>query len=149
MSTQPRMPDESSAILARGPVAVEDFENRELDVRTSETTEAAARLIEDGNPSGALMFLNSALSEYENAELWNDWACAASACGDQGLAENGFRRALMCEASHRQAAVNLTALLLVQRRLEEAVPFLQTLQGRLTEAEKQILRDLTNHDHQG
>ena len=107
------------------------------------------RIEQDAGSSGkackaaeALKILTSALRNKETSELWNDWASMAFACGDSDLAESGYRRALQLEPSHRQASVNLTALLLGQGRLDESVPLLQTLVGRLTEDEARVLQRL-------
>jgi hypothetical protein len=98
--------------------------------------------IATGKPAKALKILTAALRETENSELWNDWACAAFACGDSALAESGYRCALQLDPSHRQAAVNLAALLLGQVRLDESILVLETVAGRLTVEEERVLRQL-------
>jgi GT2 family glycosyltransferase/glycosyltransferase involved in cell wall biosynthesis len=101
-----------------------------------------AELMEAGKPAEALKILISALRESESGGLWNDWGSVAFAGGDPALAEEGFRRALQLDPSHRQATINLTALLLGQGRLEETIPLFQSLAGRLTEEEGRALRQL-------
>lgn len=83
--------------------------------------------------------------EGESCDLWNRWACANFFRGDRSLAESGFRRALELDPSHREAAVNLAFLLLTQQRLDESVPVLQVLAGRLTEQEKLLFRKVVSH----
>jgi Flp pilus assembly protein TadD len=102
----------------------------------------AENLIKAGKAAEGLQILSSVLRRGESAELWNDWACAAFACGDSQLAESGFRRALELDSKYRQAAINLVALLLGQGRFDESVPILHPIAASLTVEEKQILRQL-------
>jgi GT2 family glycosyltransferase len=105
--------------------------------------EQAARPMEPARPADTLKTLTSALREQESSELWNDWARAALACGDPGLAESGYRRALELEPSHRQAAINLAALLLAQGRRDDVIPILCSSTGRqLTADEARALQHL-------
>jgi SAM-dependent methyltransferase len=107
--------------------------------------EQARDSMKAGRPADALVILTSALGECESSRLCNDWARLAFSCGDSSLAEFGYRRALRLETSHREAAVSLTTLLLGQGRLDESIPVLQSLAGRLTEVEKRFLRELATH----
>ena len=104
--------------------------------------EGARKLVEAGKPAEALLILTSALRNREDSELWNDWASVAFACGDSELAESGYRRALELDSSHRQAAINLAALLLTQKRFEESLPVIQPLVASLNQQEKEALRQL-------
>ena len=109
----------------------------------SEIEQRVDGLMAAGQPAEALKILTLALRESECGELWNDWASAACVCGDPNLAEQGFRRALQLDHSHRQAAVNLATLLLGQRRFDESIPVLESLLGRLTVGERRALQELT------
>jgi len=97
-----------------------------------------------GRPAQALQLLSVALRQQPSSELWNDWASAAFACGDPELAESGFRQALQLDPSHRQAAINLAALLLRQGHREAAIPVLQSLAGRLTAEEAGGLQQIAD-----
>jgi hypothetical protein len=83
-----------------------------------------------------------AITDEESCERWNDWASAELACGRQVRAEWGYRRALRLDPAHRDAAVNLAALLIAQRRLQESVPFLTPHAQSLTESEEATLTNL-------
>lgn len=102
----------------------------------------AENLMETGRAPEALIILTSALRQGEDCDLWSDWSCAAAACGDLDLAEQGCRRALDLDASHHQAAVNLASILATQGRFEELQPVLEKIASSLTDAEKQAMRQL-------
>ena len=101
----------------------------------------AAGLMASGNASRALLVLTSALRQSEQSELWNDLACAFSACGDVASAEAGFRRALQLRPTYRKAAINLATLLLRQGKFR-SIPMLLSPQGGLVEQQTQRLRAL-------
>ena len=65
------------------------------------------------------------LAERPSAELWNDWAAVQLNLGQVVDAELAFRRALALDGEHETAAGNLGAVLFLQRRYAEAVPFLR------------------------
>jgi hypothetical protein len=104
---------------------------------------SVTQLVQEGKLDQAEKLLEASLAQRETAELWNDWATLQFARGHQDRAEQGYRRALSLQGSERQPAVNLAALLLAQGRLEESMPVLRSLAGRLTEEEKEALRRLT------
>jgi Flp pilus assembly protein TadD len=108
----------------------------------STMAEAVTRLVETGNLDDAEKLLAATLALGETAELWNDWATVQCSRGQLGQAEQGYRRALQLNPEEKQPALNLAALLLAQGRLDESVPVLQSLAGRMTEDEKEALRRL-------
>jgi len=102
----------------------------------------AAQLMSAGNHAAATMMLSSALSEGEAGPLWNDWATIEYSCGNVIRAELGYRRALKLDSSFRQSAINLSALLLTQGRVDEALPVIAPHIPALDTTEKQAIRDL-------
>jgi len=91
-----------------------------------------------------IRLLEVAIVDDESAKLWNDLAALRFATGDTGLAEQGFRRALALDASHRHAAVNLSLLLLAEGHAEEVSALLEPHCMTLTEQETQTIRHLVS-----
>lgn len=110
----------------------------------STTEEAIASLVQSGKIDEAERLLASALAQAETSELWNDWASIQCSRGLVDQAEQAYRRALRLSGQVRQPTLNLVALLLTQGRLEESIPLLQSLAGRLGEEEKIALQRLAD-----
>ena len=96
-----------------------------LDTRSGGQTagEAAAHLIREGRPREAVQLLVAAIALCESADLWNDWATAQYCSGNADQTEQGYRRALKLDGSHRQSAVNLGVFLISQGQLRRGTPF--------------------------
>jgi tetratricopeptide (TPR) repeat protein len=84
-----------------------------------------AELFAQGKFADASALLSQALSESESAELWNDWAAVQISLGQTQDGELALRRALVLEPSHETSANNLGAVLYLQERYADAIPFLQ------------------------
>jgi len=97
-----------------------------------------------GSHLDAIRLVEAAVVESESAKLWNDLAALRYASGQTSLAEQGFRRALVLDPSHRQAAVNLSLLLLAEGLADEVPALLDPHRTTLTEQEKQSIRDLVH-----
>ena len=104
----------------------------------SETHQRAVRLLRAGHGQESIQLLSQALREQESSEVWNDWATALN-LWVSSEAERGYRRALELDPENRQAAVNLGILLSGQRRIAEAVPFLEKGLPRLDEPQRQAV----------
>jgi GT2 family glycosyltransferase/SAM-dependent methyltransferase/glycosyltransferase involved in cell wall biosynthesis len=84
----------------------------------------ALALFRSGQTAEALALLREVLSIQETSEVWNDWAGVQHALDHPEEAEAGFRLALAHDPQNMQAALNLGALLLAQKRAAAAAPFL-------------------------
>ena len=104
--------------------------------------DVVTELIEQGRQAEAIARLDRLILENETAELWNDWAALQCACGEIARAEQGFRRALYLEGSHRQAAVNLGFLLMSQGELDEGRFLVGLHEATLTTEERLALASL-------
>ena len=85
---------------------------------------SGVRLAQTGKMAEAIPFLATALRAEETAERWNDWATCQAACERHGEAEQAYRRAIELDSQNAEALANFSALLVKQKRHEEAVPFL-------------------------
>jgi len=101
-----------------------------------------AQLYGAGHFPEALQMLDQALLEAGTAELWNDWGAAQLACGDPGKAEKGFRLAWALEGESGDAAVNLSALLIPQGRIPEAMQILEAALAHAGDAHRPALAQL-------
>jgi hypothetical protein len=104
-----------------------------------------AELFAQGHFAEAAALLSEALSEGQTAELWNDWAAVQISMGHSQDAELALRRALALDPNHKTAANNLGAVLYVQERYAEVVPFLRRALGSAAtedrgEVEKMLTR---------
>lgn len=109
---------------------------------------AAHRKLESETPEEALRNLTirnleGAITAWETAELRNDLAALHFGNGEAALAEQGFRRALALDASHRAAAVNLALILLERGQIQEVPILLNRHRSTLTEEEKRVVRLLS------
>ena len=109
---------------------------------TQTPSEIAAELSAKGKWAEALSVVDAALAQCESAELWNSWGTVHYCQGHVDQAEDGYRRALALEVSHRQAAVNLGLFLFSQGRLEEAMQLLERHKNTLSTAEKQAIAEM-------
>jgi hypothetical protein len=116
--------------------------------RTTAIGRVASQFMNEGNYAAASILLASALAEGEAGPLWNDWATVEYRRGNAIRAERGFRRALQLDCSLRQAAVNLTALLLSQARTDEALSVITPHIPALDAGEKRAIHDLLVHASQ-
>ncbi|MGH9377665.1 MAG: methyltransferase domain-containing protein [Terriglobia bacterium] len=104
--------------------------------------EEGLRLFLAGRTAESIAFFEAALKEQETSIRWNDWATAVLACGRQAEAEQGYRRALALDPENGQASVNLGVLLMRQKRIPEAVPFLERGRASVTADQRQVLDNL-------
>jgi tetratricopeptide (TPR) repeat protein len=104
---------------------------------------AVEGLISEGKLDEALELLSQSLAKQETAELWNDWATIQCARGQHDLAEQGYRRALYLEASHRSSAVNLGIFLMSRGRVQEGSSFIQQFASTLTKDEQDTVAALS------
>ncbi|WP_263372955.1 glycosyltransferase family 2 protein [Granulicella aggregans] len=104
---------------------------------------AVEELLAEGKIDEALELLSQSLAKQETAELWNDWATIQCARGQHDLAEQGYRRALYLEASHRSSAVNLGIFLMSRGRVQEGSSFIQQFASTLTKDEQDTVAALS------
>jgi tetratricopeptide (TPR) repeat protein len=104
---------------------------------------AVEELIAEGKIDEALELLSQSIAKHETAELWNDWATIQSARGQHDLAEQGYRRALYLEESHRSATVNLGIFLMSRGRVQEGSSFIQRFASTLTKDEQDAVTALS------
>ena len=102
-----------------------------------ESQPRAATLLSQGRVVEASRLLSDAISEGESADLWNDWAVV-----QLGLAEHAFRRALLLEPNHPDAAANLGVLLFSTGRPGEAAVFLQQALATATDPARSHIQTL-------
>jgi len=103
-----------------------------------------AELFAQGKFADASTLLSEALSESESAELWNDWAAVQISLGHTQDAELALRRALVLDPSHQTSANNLGAVLYLQERYADAIPFLhRALTSASPENRAEVERMLT------
>jgi predicted O-methyltransferase YrrM len=81
------------------------------------------------------------------ADLWNDLAAAAFACGQTEKAEDAFRRALALNSDDGQVAANLGVLLVSTGRLREAIPFLSGAVNRIDPGQRATINQLLKTLH--
>jgi Flp pilus assembly protein TadD len=110
--------------------------------RICHVQEEAARLIQEGRPAEAATKLLAMLTECQTADLWNDLATAAYISGDLVASERAYRQALILDTSNRQAAVNLSFVLLKQSRFAESLPIITPHLVSLTSDESAAMRGL-------
>jgi predicted O-methyltransferase YrrM len=115
---------------------------QEAGKQMSTAEETVAQLVQNGRLEEAERLTAASLAQGETVELWNDWATIQCRRNRIAEAEQGYRRALVLDGSARQPAVNLAVLLLAQGRLEESIPVLRSVAGKLTQPEKEALRQL-------
>jgi tetratricopeptide (TPR) repeat protein len=104
---------------------------------------AVEELFAEGKIDEALELLSQSIAKQETAELWNDWATVQCARGQHELAEQGYRRALYLEASHRSATVNLGIFLMSRGRVQEGSSFIEKFASTLTKDEQDTVAALT------
>lgn len=104
--------------------------------------EEGLRLFLEGRAAESVAFFEAALKEQESSIRWNDWATAVLACGHPDEAEQGYRRALTLNPENGQASVNLGVMLMRQKRILEAVSFLEQGRASVPADQRQILDDL-------
>jgi len=109
---------------------------------------AAHRKLKDETPEQTLRRLAIGKLEHaivagETAELWNDLAALHFGNGEAALAEQGFRHALVLDASHREAAINLALILLERGQIKEVPTLLNRHRSTLSEEEKRAIRVLS------
>lgn len=106
--------------------------------------ESLSHLIEQGRSAEAMARLEASLLQGETAELWSDWATLQYGSGDTAQAEQGYRRALQLDGSHRQAAVNLGILLVSKGRFQEATAAFKQHESTLTAAETNAIQSMAS-----
>jgi tetratricopeptide (TPR) repeat protein len=104
---------------------------------------AVEALIAEGKIDEALELLSQSIAKQETAELWNDWATIQCARAQHDLAEQGYRRALYLQESHRSSAVNLGILLMSRGRVQEGTTFVQPFASTLTKDEQDAITALS------
>ena len=97
-------------------------------------------LMRDSRFEEAICILNSAISDNESPELWNDWATVQYAVGKPVEAEKGYHHSLSLAPKNRDASVNLGLLLMAQGRYDEADQFLSDHLNSLSDEEKSAIR---------
>jgi tetratricopeptide (TPR) repeat protein len=104
---------------------------------------AVEELISEGKIDEALELLSQSIAKQETAELWNDWATIQCARGQHDLAEQGYRRALYLEDSHRSSAINLGIFLMSRGRVQEGNSFIERFASTLTKDEQDAVNALS------
>jgi predicted O-methyltransferase YrrM len=105
-------------------------------VPAEEKHSAGVRLLRERRFAEASAKLREAFDEIPTSILANDWAVAETLCGRAVEAEQAFKRALALDPDNAKAAINLAALLAMQKRFQEAMPFLEKAAGCLDEGEQ-------------
>ncbi|HXY79490.1 MAG TPA: class I SAM-dependent methyltransferase [Candidatus Bathyarchaeia archaeon] len=109
---------------------------------TNEKHSAGLRLLGERGFAKASAILKEAFDEAPTSILANDCAVAETLCGRAVEAERSFMRALALDADNAKAAMNVAVLLAVQKRFQEAIPFLEKAAGHLDEGEQAAALDL-------
>jgi tetratricopeptide (TPR) repeat protein len=113
------------------------------DSRTQDPAEESlSELLRQGRLAEAIERLEASLLQGETALLWNDWSTLQTGCGEYAKAEQGYRKALQLDGSHRQSAVNLGILLVSQGKFQEATEALKPHASTLTAEEKKAINDV-------
>lgn len=114
-----------------------------------EQRQLATELYSQGRFAEALAILEEGVKEYgaAPADLWNDLAVTAFACGQTKKAEDGFRRALAMNSDDGQAAANLGVLLVSTGRVREAIPFLSDAANRVNPTQRATINQLLKTLH--
>ena len=104
----------------------------------------AAKLVQNGSSGEAAKLLIDALKQDQTSALWNDLATALYLGGNLAVAEQAYRCALVLDGSNRQAAVNLSLLLLKQGRFADSLPIITPHTASLTIDEKEAMIHLAS-----
>ena len=102
----------------------------------------AAQLLQKGRSAEAARALIEALKQCQTSALWNDLATAFYVGGKLAVAEQAYRCSLLLDPSNRQAAVNLSLLLMTQGRFSDAHPIITPQAASLTGDEKEAMLQL-------
>jgi len=136
--------DQSNADASRAPAIAQNslYGDHHTPTAQDPVEESLSDLLQQGRSAEAVTRLETSLLQGETAELWSDWATVQCGAGDIAKTEQGYRRALQLDGSHRQAAVNLGILLVSKGRFLEATELLKPHTSTLTEAETKAIQNL-------